>query len=126
MILIDTNILIDYFRGKESADVFIQKHGKSNLGVCTVVAMELYQGCRDKIELTKMKKELIGFTSVEINENIGNIALQLSQKYALSHKVGIVDTFVAATALIFDLELKTQNLKDFHFIPNIKVSSSLD
>ena len=126
MILIDTNILIDLLRGKETARAFVQKHGKSNLAVCTVVAMELYQGCLNKIEFAQIKKEMSGFISIELNEDIGNIALQLSQKYALSHKMGVVDTLIAATALVYELELRTQNVKDFHFIPNIKVSNSLE
>ncbi len=32
---------------------------------------------------------------------------------------------IAATALVYDLELRTYNLKDFHFIPGLKVSNSL-
>lgn len=72
MILLDTNILIDYFRAKQPATKFIDKQPKANLAICSVVAL------------------------------------------------------IAATALVFDLELKTHNLKDFQFIPTLKVSSDLE
>ena len=40
--------------------------------------------------------------------------------------MGIPDTIIAATALVYDLELKTYNLKDFRFIPTLKVSNELE
>lgn len=87
--------------------------------------MELYQGCLNKYEFAKIKKELIGFNSIPLSEEIGDIALKLSQQFALSHKMGIPDTLIAATDLVYDLELKTHNLKDFRFIPTLKVSNEL-
>lgn len=63
MILLDTNILIDYLKGSEKAKLFIQKHEKANLAISTVVAMELYQGSLNKndfrfIPSIKVSKEL--------------------------------------------------------------------
>ena len=39
--------------------------------------------------------------------------------------MGLGDTLIAATALVFNLELRTFNLKDFRFIPTLQVSNSL-
>ncbi|MFD1628496.1 type II toxin-antitoxin system VapC family toxin [Pseudopedobacter beijingensis] len=125
MILIDTSVLIDFLKRKTDAVTFIEREGKQNLAINTVIAMELYQGVLNKAELLMIKKELQGFFMLPINEKIANLALQLSQKYALSHHIGLSDTFIAATALIYDIELKTYNLKDFQFIPNINVSNFL-
>lgn len=125
MILIDTSVLIDFLKRKADAVTFIEREGKQNLAINTVIAMELYQGVLNKAELLMIKKELQGFFMLPINEKIANLALQLSQKYALSHHIGLSDTFIAATALIYDIELKTYNLKDFQFIPNINVSNFL-
>ncbi len=125
MILLDTNILIDYFRGVEKSKAFIKSHGKANLAISTVVAMELYLGCLNKIEYRNIEKELGGFFMIEVNEKISRIALRLSQQFALSHQMAIPDTLIAATALVYDLELITYNLKDFRFIPSIKVTNEL-
>jgi predicted nucleic acid-binding protein len=51
--------------------------------------------------------------------------MQLQQQYVLSHQLGIPDALIAATALIYDLELRTYNLKDFRFIPGIRLSNQL-
>ncbi|WP_164490100.1 type II toxin-antitoxin system VapC family toxin [Runella sp. SP2] len=61
-----------------------------------------------------------------MNQEIIQLAMQLQQQYILSHHVGIPDTLIAATALVYDLELKTYNLKDFQFIPTLKVNNSLE
>lgn len=125
MILLDSNILIDYFREKSGAKAFIDRHGKSNLAINTVVTMELYQGALNKSEFGKIKTELYDFLMIDINEPIAQTALRLHERYALSHKISIPDYLIAATALVYDLELRTHNLKDFRFIPGLKVSNSL-
>lgn len=61
--------------------------------------MERYQGARNKVEFQKIQKELSGFFMLSINETIAGLALQLGQKYALTHNIGLSDTFIAATAL---------------------------
>ena len=61
MILIDTNILIDYLKGNSQAEAFIQKYGKANLVINSIIILELYQGARNKAEFGKIKKELAGF-----------------------------------------------------------------
>ena len=125
MLLVDTNILIDHLRGVEAATDFIQSVGKENLAVTTVVEMELYQGVRNRVEYAKLRKELLGFVRIDLNESISQTGLYLSQKFALSHQLSVADMLIAATALVYDLELRTYNLKDFHFIPGLKVSNSL-
>ncbi len=126
MILVDTNILIDYLRGVKKAEDFVQRQGKTNLAISTVVAMELYQGCLNRREFATIRKELVGFNEIKLNKTVGEVALKLSEQFALSHTMGIPDTLIAATALVYDLELHTYNLKDFSFIAGIKVSNDLD
>jgi tRNA(fMet)-specific endonuclease VapC len=43
------------------------------------------------------------------------------ENYALSHKLAIPDTLIAATALTHDLDLYTLNQKDFCFISNLRL-----
>ncbi len=124
MILTDTSFIIEYFRKQRHAVAFVESHTKRNLAINTVIAMELFQGARNKSEFVKIQKELSGFFLLPINEPTAELALQLAQKYALSHRIGLSDTFVAATALIYGLELRTLNLKDFHFVPGLIASNS--
>ena len=87
--------------------------------------MEVYQGVLDKKDLLRTRKKLNGFAFLPLTQEIVQLAMQLQQQYILSHHTSIPDTLIAATALVYDLELKTYNLKDFQFIPTLKVSSSL-
>lgn len=126
ILMLDTNILVDYLRQKTQALAFIETYGKANLAISPIVSMEVYQGVLDKKDLLRTRKKLNGFASLPLNQEVVQLAMQLQQQYILSHHVGIPDTLIAATALVFDLELKTLNLKDFQFIPTLKVSSGLE
>ncbi len=126
MLLIDSNIIIDHLRGKKQATHFLESVGKANMIISTVVEMELYNGVQDRAEFVDIRNELFGINRIEINENISQLALQLSKEFALSHHMSVPDTLIAATALVYDLELRTYNLKDFRFIPDLKVSNLLN
>lgn len=58
MLLLDTNILIDYLRGKQAAIEFIDCAEKLDLAVNTVIVLELYNGCLNKAELAKIRRIL--------------------------------------------------------------------
>lgn len=125
MILLDTCILIDYLRNKQEVVSYIDQKGKNNFILSTVVTIELFKGVRNKTELRTLQKELQYFSLLEIDTNVSSVANKLAENYALSHQMGLGDTLIAATALIYSLELKTYNMKDFQFIPSLKVSNAL-
>jgi predicted nucleic acid-binding protein len=126
MIILDTNIVVDYLRQKPIVVAFIDRCGKANLALPPIVLMEVYQGVLDKQDLERTRKKLKGFAKIGHSQEVAELGLQLQQTYILSHHIGIPDTLIAATALVYDLELRTYNLKDFGFIPGIKVSNALD
>lgn len=125
MILLDTCIMIDYFRNKENAVNFIKTIGKSNFIFSSASIIELYTGVHNKDELRVLKKEIQFFGLIEIDKEVSVVAQKLAETYALSHHIGLGDSLIAATALVYDLDLRTYNLKDFQFIPTLKVSNSL-
>ena len=125
MLLLDTNILIDYLRGKQPAIEFIDCSGKPCFAVNTIVVLELYNGCLNKAELAKIRRLLNSFMHFELNEAIAHAATQIGHSFALSHSVTASDALIAATALVYNLELRTANLKDFRMIPGLKVSNAL-
>jgi tRNA(fMet)-specific endonuclease VapC len=126
LILVDTNIMIDYLRQRPGAVSFVEKHGKANLALSPIIVMELFQGVLDRADFRRTQKALVGFSVLAFDASIAQLAMQLQQEYVLSHKLGIPDALIAATALIYGLELRTYNLKDFRFIPDIQLSNQLD
>ena len=108
--MLDTNIVVDYLRQKPNAVAFIENYGKSsNSASSPIVSMEVYQGVLNKQDFERTRRKLNGFVSLPLDQPIVQLAQQLQQRYVLSHKTGISDTLIAATALVFDLELLTYN-----------------
>ncbi|MEL6257118.1 MAG: type II toxin-antitoxin system VapC family toxin, partial [Bacteroidota bacterium] len=56
-----------------------------------------------------------------VNENISKHAQGMIEGLSISHGLSIPDAIIVSTAVIHEIELFTYNLKDFRFIPNIKL-----
>jgi tRNA(fMet)-specific endonuclease VapC len=121
IILCDSNIFINLYRGKQEAIENLTAIGQDNIVISAVTAGELLFGARDKKELAIIKKDIAKLQLLPINEEISAISLQLIEKYSLSHKLSLPDALIAATALYHNVELYTLNLKDFKFIPNLNL-----
>jgi tRNA(fMet)-specific endonuclease VapC len=125
MLLVDTNILIDSLRQRPAAVAFVEQYRKAELALSLIVVMEVFQGVLDKTDFQRTRKTINGFLVLDMDPTVIRLAMELQQQYILSHQIGIPDALIAATALIYDLELRTYTLKDFRFIPGIQVSNQL-
>lgn len=99
MILCDTNILIEFYKGNSVIVQELQKVGLSNLSISTITAGELYFGSRDKRELGQIKKNLALLSQIPLDADISERFLTLLEEYALSHRLSVPDALIAATAL---------------------------
>jgi predicted nucleic acid-binding protein len=75
----------------------------------------------NKAELAQIKRKIRFYDVVYINDIISKIAVSLIDKFHLSHGLKIPDAIIGATAVVHDIELYTYNIKDFSFIPNIRL-----
>lgn len=121
MILCDTNIFIEIYRRNEAIRTELEKIGQGNIAVSDVTRAELFYGALNKVELQKIHKDLSGLNALPIQTEISEMAVDLVARYCLSHKMDIEDALIAATAIYYDIQLFTLNIKDFTFIPGIKV-----
>jgi len=121
MTLCDTNIFIEYFRKNNSIRLELEKIGFDNIVISDVVKAELYFGARDRTDLQNIVKCLDFFPVLTIRPEISKIAVDFVKQYCLSQKLKLPDALIAATAIYHDIVLFTLNLKDFRFIPNIKL-----
>ena len=119
--LCDSCILIDYLRGKDDVKNKLLTDRKQGLGMSSVTYMELMVGALNKREVSIIKKAFSDFEIVEISEAISIKARNLIEKFSKSHNLQIPDALIAATALELDLPLSTANLKDFQYIPDLKI-----
>ena len=121
MILCDTNILIEFYKGNSNIVQELERVELPNLAISVITAGELYFGARDKRELGQIKKNLSLLNQISLDTDISERFLALLEEYALSHRLSVPDALIAATALSQNIPLYTLNLKDFQFIPDLQL-----
>ena len=120
-VLCDSNIFIEVFRNHSDIEAILNDIGFDNILISDVIKVELFFGSKDKRELQIIKKYLSNYSSLAIQPEISKMAVDLVENYCLSQKLNLPDALIAATAIYYDMELFTLNIKDFRFIPNIKL-----
>jgi predicted nucleic acid-binding protein len=120
MILCDTNIFIEIYK-KNAVILPVFNRIRPAVAVSDVTCVELLFGAKNKRELTSIHKGLQDFPAVHIRPDISALAVELVTAYCLSHKLNLPDALIAATAIINHVELYTLNVKDFAFIPNLRL-----
>ena len=121
MVIFDTNILIELYRGNEVVKKKVEAIPSEIYYISSITEAEFMIGARDKNDLQKVQKQLSNYTSIPINTEISNLFITLFNKYTLSHRPGIADTLIAATALYYHLPLYSLNTRHFQFIPGIEL-----
>ena len=115
LLLLDTDVLIDFLRGHERAMSFVDTHSK-RIMVSSVTVAELYAGVRGGKEGTERTAldDLLGlFRVVPVTADIGRLGGLYKRDYGASHGVGLADAIIAATATLEDAVLKTLNVKHY-------------
>lgn len=121
MILCDTNILIEFYKGNSDIVQELENIGLPNLAISVITVGEMYFGARDKRELGQIKKNLSLLNQIPLDADISKRFLALLEEYALSHRLSVPDALIAATALSQNIPLYTLNLKDFQYIPDLQI-----
>jgi predicted nucleic acid-binding protein len=121
MILCDTNILIEFYKGNHQILGTLQHIGLVNLAVSVVTVGELFYGAKDRRELSKIQVHLSQIQQIALDEDISTHFVNLLGKYALSHKLSVPDALIASTAITKDMPIYTLNVKDFRYIPGLKL-----
>jgi tRNA(fMet)-specific endonuclease VapC len=121
MILCDTNIIIEFYKGNPIILQELGRIGVAQLAISVITQAELYYGALNKAELLRIQKHLNLLHNLLIDHQVSSQFIQLMAQYSLSHKLAIPDALIAATALVNDIELYTLNIKDFRFIENLRL-----
>ncbi|MBE9030174.1 type II toxin-antitoxin system VapC family toxin [filamentous cyanobacterium LEGE 11480] len=125
-LLIDTNVASFLFKGSSYAkpyEVIIAEH---ELALSFMTVAELYQwsivrqwGDRRRQQL---EQYISGYLLIPSDQRL---CREWAQVRANADQVGrpisAQDAWIAATALRHDLSLVTHNIKDFQFVPNLKL-----
>lgn len=119
--LIDSDILIWFFRGNEKAKKLLLS--LDEFSISAVNYIELLQGAANKNELRLIRKFLIAANVevIPINESISNKAMIYVEEYSLSHSLMLADALIAATANHRGEVLHTGNYDHYKMIPNLEI-----
>jgi predicted nucleic acid-binding protein len=118
-ILIDTDILVDFFRGYSNAVGFVNAYN-DRIILSSIVVAELFAGVKGDAEQDALQDFISLFRVVPLNTEIAKAGGLYKRDYGNSHGVGLADAILAATAAAENAELKTLNTKHYPMLKGLK------
>ena len=120
LLLIDTDVLIDFLRGQADAVAYLE--GLTEPLLMSVVTMaELYSGVREGNERKALDIFITVFEFAPIDEGIARNGGLFRRDYRKSHNIGLADALIAATAEVRGATLVTLNRKHFPMLSRVIV-----
>jgi tRNA(fMet)-specific endonuclease VapC len=119
-VLVDSDIIIDYFRGFEpSREFFKSAFEKGNLFLSVVSVAEIYSGkdTRNPAKEHAIKNFLNNFQIAVVTSTIAKSAGELKRDF----DIPFADAIIAATALEYNFKLATRNIKHFNKIRRLNI-----
>lgn len=117
MILVDSTVWIDYFRGTDTPQVELLDgmFGRTPLAVGDLIVAEVLQGVQDDREFDLVRKTLDTFTQIDLAGH--DIAVKAARNFRILRAKGItvrktIDTIIATRCIADSLTL-LHNDKDF-------------
>jgi len=117
MILVDTTVWIDFFKGAEEPHVGVLEHrihGRDDLCICGLILTEVLQGLRSDRQYREVKRDLDNLIYLPMQRNI---FINSAAIYRSLRKRGItvrkpIDCMIASVAIANDIPL-LHNDRDF-------------
>lgn len=119
-LLIDTDVLIDYLRGGQSAVSYLEGLSETLL-VSAVTVAELFAGVREGKERDTLGVFLEAFEVIPVDREIAEKGGLFRRDYGRTHGTGLADALIAATADMAAVELVTLNRKHFPMLASVIV-----
>ena len=123
MMVLDTDVFIDHFRGQEAATAYIRSLPVDQRATTDITAMELYKGAANQQELATILRFLTQnrVTRLPVSTTASQRAVELVYQHGLAHGLGIPDALLAAIEMEGVHTLVTDNVRHFRFIPGLQV-----
>jgi predicted nucleic acid-binding protein len=123
LIMIDTSILIDFYRKSDKTNSIWYKLVKQNyvFAVSTVTKYEIYAGATES-QLEFWDSVFKNITILSFDEKTTNEAVNINAILKKKNKqIAIADLFIAATAVVWSLPFLTLNIKHFERIDGLEM-----
>jgi predicted nucleic acid-binding protein len=119
-LLIDTDVLIEYLRGRSEAAEYLEGL-TSDLCISVVSVAELFAGVRGDEEEKSLKQLLLAFVALPVTEKTARLGGLYRRDYGGSHGTGLADALIAATSEENSADLVTFNRRHFPMVSRITV-----
>lgn len=122
--VIDTTLFIEHLRSKDKSKTALFKLSSTGLRyVSSVTVYELFAGATDASKMASVRYELQGLLilpfTTEIAEKAGEIFRDLRSR---GQMIEATDIFIAATALVNNLPVKTLNVRHFSRVQGLTLA----
>jgi predicted nucleic acid-binding protein len=118
-ILLDTDVLVDFFRGAKKAVDLVNLHS-GRIILSSIVVAELFAGVKGDTEQAILENFVSLFPVVPVSAEIAKAGGLFKRDYVKSHGVGLADAILAATAEAEGAELKTLNIKHYLMLKGLE------
>ncbi|MEN6576459.1 MAG: type II toxin-antitoxin system VapC family toxin [Phycisphaerales bacterium] len=118
-ILPDTDVLVDFFRGRDEAVACVNACS-GRIILSSIVVAELYAGVKGDAEYAALEDFVSLFRVVPVSAEIAKAGGLHKRDYGKSHGVGLADAILAATAEAENAELKTLNTRHYPMLKGLK------
>jgi len=119
LILLDTDVLVDFFRGHAKAVAFVNAHS-ARIILSSIVVAELYAGVKGDAEQAALENFVSLFHVIPVSVEIAKAGGLYKRDYGKSHGVGLADAILAATAEAENAKLKTLNTKHYPMLKGLR------
>ena len=119
-LLIDTDVLIEYLRGRSEAVEYLEGL-TSDLYISVISVAELFAGVRGDEEEKCLKQLLLAFVILPVAEKTARLGGLYRREYGRSHGTGLADALIAATSQDYGADLVTFNRRHFPMVSRITV-----
>ena len=119
-LLIDTDVLVDFLRGRAEAVDFLEGCEES-LHVSAITVAELHAGARDEADARALDTFLQAFDLLAVDGQVAKAGGELRGRYGPSHGTGLADALIAASAEASGARLVTRNRKHFPMVRDVLV-----
>ena len=123
IILMDTDFCFEYLNNNKEATTVLFDNIDSAFMLPFTTHAELLKSCTNSEIMQRLVSRIrkAKLLTIHIDDDISTTALQLIQKFHLSHAAAIPDSLTAAMCLKYDAILATCNKKHFQYIPKLKL-----
>ena len=120
LLVIDTDVLIDYLRDQPLAVAFLEDCDQP-LAASVVSIAELYVGVREGVERQRLDAFVSAFDVLPLEKEAAMQAGLLRRQYGRSHGTGLADALIAASVQAAGAMLATINRRHFPMLADVLV-----